>query len=128
MIRRPPRSTRTDTLFPYTTLFRSYFLDGPTQKGVTYDLALAFEKHLKKHLGLKDSELTMVDVPTRRDEIFQLLADGRADVAAGSLTVPEARARLVDVRQPFAPAVNEVVKQAPVLTARHRLAHPLGTE
>src|SRR3546814_1624000 len=26
MIRRPPRSTRTDTLFPYTTLFRS---DGP---------------------------------------------------------------------------------------------------
>src|SRR3546814_5215051 len=25
MIRRPPRSTRTDTLFPYTTLFRSHF-------------------------------------------------------------------------------------------------------
>src|SRR3546814_4353696 len=24
MVRRPPRSTRTDTLFPYTTLFRSY--------------------------------------------------------------------------------------------------------
>src|SRR3546814_7578299 len=27
MIRRPPRSTRTDTLFPYTTLFRSRKLD-----------------------------------------------------------------------------------------------------
>src|SRR3546814_9338505 len=26
MIRRPPRSTRTDTLFPYTTLFRSILL------------------------------------------------------------------------------------------------------
>src|SRR3546814_12481088 len=26
MIRRPPRSTRTDTLFPYTTLFRSTFV------------------------------------------------------------------------------------------------------
>src|SRR3546814_10631577 len=26
MIRRPPRSTRTDTLFPYTTLFRSAWL------------------------------------------------------------------------------------------------------
>src|SRR3546814_15398009 len=25
MIRRPPRSTRTDTLFPYTTLFRSVY-------------------------------------------------------------------------------------------------------
>src|SRR3546814_17556847 len=28
MIRRPPRSTRTDTLFPYTTLFRSQSLTG----------------------------------------------------------------------------------------------------
>src|SRR3546814_4969952 len=28
MIRRPPRSTRTDTLFPYTTLFRSLALGG----------------------------------------------------------------------------------------------------
>src|SRR3546814_11250159 len=28
MIRRPPRSTRTDTLFPYTTLFRSLSLYG----------------------------------------------------------------------------------------------------
>src|SRR3546814_15933944 len=27
MIRRPPRSTRTDTLFPYTTLFRSVLVD-----------------------------------------------------------------------------------------------------
>src|SRR3546814_20572482 len=27
MIRRPPRSTRTDTLFPYTTLFRSAQVD-----------------------------------------------------------------------------------------------------
>src|SRR3546814_12121970 len=27
MIRRPPRSTRTDTLFPYTTLFRSVAVD-----------------------------------------------------------------------------------------------------
>src|SRR3546814_9820108 len=32
MIRRPPRSTRTDTLFPYTTLFRSRRL--PSQAGL----------------------------------------------------------------------------------------------
>src|SRR3546814_10548338 len=31
MIRRPPRSTRTDTLFPYTTLFRSEVPAGPHQ-------------------------------------------------------------------------------------------------
>src|SRR3546814_7383832 len=36
MIRRPPRSTRTDTLFPYTTLFRSPFAanpDTPSRRG-----------------------------------------------------------------------------------------------
>src|SRR3546814_981070 len=31
MIRRPPRSTRTDTLFPYTTLFRSHHHPHPEQ-------------------------------------------------------------------------------------------------
>src|SRR3546814_13046883 len=34
MIRLPPRSTRTDTLFPYTTLFRSL---GPLEAGVHAD-------------------------------------------------------------------------------------------
>src|SRR3546814_5358418 len=39
MIRRPPRSTRTDTLFPYTTLFRSPngnpLIDGLAEQGIT---------------------------------------------------------------------------------------------
>src|SRR3546814_7088570 len=35
MIRRPPRSTRTDTLFPYTTLFRSpYWVSYPDIAGL----------------------------------------------------------------------------------------------
>src|SRR3546814_17445864 len=50
MIRRPPRSTRTDTLFPYTTLFRSTRLLRPVQAVMfaaffnfaAYFLSLAF--------------------------------------------------------------------------------------
>src|SRR3546814_4043613 len=34
MIRRPPRSTRTDTLFPYTTLFRSARRLGHAVQGI----------------------------------------------------------------------------------------------
>src|SRR3546814_10275529 len=34
MIRRPPRSTRTDTLFPYTTLFRSQWEEPLTGNGM----------------------------------------------------------------------------------------------
>src|SRR3546814_18385674 len=37
MLRRPPRSTRTDTLFPYTTLFRSGPLDWPDATLVSGD-------------------------------------------------------------------------------------------
>src|SRR3546814_2265034 len=34
MIRRPPRSTRTDPLFPYTTLFRSFLLRDMGRPGI----------------------------------------------------------------------------------------------
>src|SRR3546814_19473868 len=41
MIRRPPRSTRTDTLFPYTTLFRSIL-----GVGRAHDVAVALHRIL----------------------------------------------------------------------------------
>src|SRR3546814_18086390 len=48
MIRRPPRSTRTDTLFPYTTLFRSYAIYAPQnrerlEKAIDEELARALK-------------------------------------------------------------------------------------
>src|SRR3546814_7971931 len=42
MIRRPPRSTRTDTLFPYTTLFRSIVITIAFSVGVTLGLIAGF--------------------------------------------------------------------------------------
>src|SRR3546814_1833209 len=55
MIRRPPRSTRTDTLFPYTTLFRSIGIIGVI---LFIGLALAGALFLgERFLGTKtDSE------------------------------------------------------------------------
>src|SRR3546814_19354655 len=38
MIRRPPRSTRTDTLFPYTTLFRSCLEEGYSRERISSSL------------------------------------------------------------------------------------------
>src|SRR3546814_11950847 len=46
MIRRPPRSTRTDTLFPYTTLFRS----GPPERPAQVDAKTARE-HAEMMVG-----------------------------------------------------------------------------
>src|SRR3546814_3594924 len=48
MIRRPPRSTRTDTLFPYTTLFRSGCGCGHRLRALTLALAAdALGLHLR---------------------------------------------------------------------------------
>src|SRR3546814_14882285 len=44
MLRRPPRSTRTDTLFPYTTLFRSHTVHREWhEKAVPMDRAVLVE-------------------------------------------------------------------------------------
>src|SRR3546814_13710854 len=48
MIRRPPRSTRTDTLFPYTTLFRS----------LTEQIGLLIENHnVPVEIGVSDEPI-----------------------------------------------------------------------
>src|SRR3546814_20042732 len=48
MIRRPPRSTRTDTLFPYTTLFRSQPHGRTAIVGLRILLAFR-ERHRRNH-------------------------------------------------------------------------------
>src|SRR3546814_6224198 len=50
MIRRPPRSTRTDTLFPYTTLFRSALLSA--RKHSTPELPMWSTPAYRSHLSL----------------------------------------------------------------------------
>src|SRR3546814_1299840 len=50
MIRRPPRSTRTDTLFPYTTLFRSpeETTDGTAAAGAQSRGALSYARRRRR--------------------------------------------------------------------------------
>src|SRR3546814_16781246 len=53
MIRRPPRSTRTDTLFPYTTLFRSSSAQPGQDVG---QLRLGQSKQHGNRLGLRNDD------------------------------------------------------------------------
>src|SRR3546814_11441080 len=57
MIRRPPRSTRTDTLFPYTTLFRSAFGDQPLPPQRLRGTDLATEPGIADRLGRAGHQL-----------------------------------------------------------------------
>src|SRR3546814_4857731 len=89
MIRRPPRSTRTDTLFPYTTLFRSSVLSKKIAAGSTH---------------------VVIDIPVgptakvRSKESARHLAERMRAVAARSGL--EARCLLTDGTQPVGRGVG----------------------
>src|SRR3546814_1863184 len=100
MIRRPPRSTRTDTLFPYTTLFRS---------GISSDLP-----------GQVTAQVTqnVYDSPTGRILLIpqgsRLIGDYDSQVAYGQrrvllawsrLILPDGRSIILD-RQPAGDAAG----------------------
>src|SRR3546814_13887637 len=73
MLRRPPRSTRTDTLFPYTTLFRSTFLPvGPAHANqVGHVLALLKTGAGSIHvIDARPASVIPKCVDQRRDPVF----------------------------------------------------------
>src|SRR3546814_3378520 len=77
MIRRPPRSTRTDTLFPYTTLFRSLSLprastngnglQAPSRHRPLCFAAVAHEQHMPRSLPARVSPKRTHGFPIRND-------------------------------------------------------------
>src|SRR3546814_20092259 len=76
MIRRPPRSTRTDTLFPYTTLFRSREIG----KIRSDQLHIRLEPHAvpTELVGLAMSFNGMLE---RLEDVFRRLSEFSGDIA-----------------------------------------------
>src|SRR3546814_15900809 len=90
MIRRPPRSTRTDTLFPYTTLFRSFRTGG--RVGMILELVahIAVEADIVEEIMALENTVMLHDpVILFRQEGFQ---DRRRDIG-----VVEGAERVADV-------------------------------
>src|SRR3546814_19211453 len=111
MIRRPPRSTRTDTLFPYTTLFRSGALvdievevdrierDDPRQDGLVRrdeiadgdEVAVDAAADRRPDLGVLEVELRVVESRLRAlpldlgsaELVLALVAGAHRDVEIG---------------------------------------------
>src|SRR3546814_11259490 len=90
MIRRPPRSTRTDTLFPYTTLFRSHAHDAGTRRTCAREDGIRREEYDRGAVALEPR-----DHQSRSDQACD--RDARRKPAQGSETYaerPVARATL----------------------------------
>src|SRR3546814_3277272 len=70
MIRRPPRSTRTDTLFPYTTLFRSAVFEAPAIVARLDDIAVVGDavEQRRGHLGIAEDGGPLAEREVRGDD------------------------------------------------------------
>src|SRR3546814_20827020 len=96
MIRRPPRSTRTDTLFPYTTLFRSY-----------KNWRAMFEaggRKVQRSLRIDQTSIRFLEPDeVTRLKRFSLLADylgaKESDIAAWNAARPERARHAVNARR-----------------------------
>jgi membrane-bound lytic murein transglycosylase MltF len=94
-------------LVPYSKTF--YFLDGATQRGISYEGMQIFGKWLNKELGAGHLKVRLIMIPTARDELFSGLAAGRGDIALGNITITPERLKIVDFSDPFAKGVKEIV-------------------
>src|SRR3546814_19447345 len=98
MIRRPPRSTRTDTRFPYTTLFRSHMrslLDSGFEKAMDIriaDVAVPPLPHARPargeiQLASADASLTATATPVPSLPVAELEAGSRDEGAEWGIQV-----------------------------------------
>ena len=94
----------------HTPLFFSY--EGIEQRGIAYDAAREFEKHLAKKIGRVKSP-TVVLIPVARDELIPGLVAGRGDIAMANLTITPERRKRVDFGSPLWEDVKELVISSP---------------
>src|SRR3546814_10178232 len=81
MIRRPPRSTRTDTLFPYTTLFRSQ--RSSAYAGCSIGARICFVRGANSRTGGRGRDASAERV-SKRAGPASLMADRQTCVIAGT--------------------------------------------
>src|SRR3546814_6329567 len=95
MIRRPPRSTRTDTLFPYTTLFRSYHAAKERQGQVEATIADIEDKLSRAQIidpkTLSGDKIVFGATVTLLDEddkpiTYQIVGQAEADAKSGRIS------------------------------------------
>ncbi len=105
-----------------------YFLDGPKQRGVTYELFKLFEDELNKELGTGNLKVYVVLVPVSRDRLLPALTEGLGDIAAAGLTITPERQKLVDFSDPMLTGVKEIVVTGPTAPALESLDDLAGQQ
>jgi membrane-bound lytic murein transglycosylase MltF len=98
-------------LVPYSRTL--YFNDRGRQRGLTADTLRDFEVFLNKKYPKKVQPIVVVALPTTRDRMLPGVLEGRADIAAGNLTITPERAAKLAFSKPVAQDSGEIVVTGP---------------
>jgi len=107
-----------------------FYHDRGRERGLTADSVRKFEEFLntKYKRDLKRRPITVVLIPTTRDQLIPTLLDGRADIAAGNVTITEARQAKVDFSVPIAKPFSEIIVTGPGAPTLNTLDDLAGQE
>ncbi|MEX3943760.1 transporter substrate-binding domain-containing protein [Paraburkholderia sp. BR10937] len=109
-------------LVPYSRTL--YFNELGHERGLTAGLMRDFERYLNKtyQSSLGKRPLTLVIIPTTRDQLIPALLAGKGDIASGNLTATETRLKQVDFVAPRdRKPVRELVVTGPKSPALNKL-------
>src|SRR5215216_6142295 len=90
-----------------------YFEDQGRLRGMSSDAVQEFEKTLNQKLRTGALPVECIMVPVPRNQLISRLADGRGDLAVGTIPVTPERRRRVDFSGPAYQGVREVVVTGP---------------
>ena len=90
-----------------------FFFDGATQRGLSYDMLKAFERHINDKLATSALRIDVVFLPVARDRLLPALQAGYGDLAVANLTITPERLALVDFSIPLYRNIREVLATGP---------------
>ena len=94
-----------------------YYLDGPEEKGLVYEMFKRFENDVNKELKKGHVRVHVTFVPVARNQLVPALLAGRGDVIAAGLTITPERQELVDFTIPVSKPVSEILVTGPAASA-----------
>ncbi len=90
-----------------------YYLDGPQEKGLVYEMFKQFEDSINKDLKRGNLRIHVVFIPVARSQLIPALQEGRGDIISAGLTITAERAEEVDFSKPVSKPVSEILVTGP---------------
>ena len=94
-----------------------YYLDGPKERGLVYEMFKQFEKSVNDSLDSGHVKVHVVFVPVVRSQLIPALLAGHGDIIAAGLTITPERQSEVAFSNPVSKPVTEILVTGPTAPA-----------